>query len=523
MTRVPMSADQAAAMIHNMFISRTSLGGLPIYDGRYGTRDVDKEAGYPVDLTTEDFKTMYERNDIASRVVDIEPLECWKEYPEIYETEEERETDFEKALDKVLAETNLYSYLARADRVSGIGRFGVLFLGFGDGRSWREPAPGFTKSGKASAPGKGEILYYRVLDESAVSIAAYEEDRRNPRFGQPLYYTLNFAQHINSSANGDAQPTTTSEQVHWSRVIHIADNLLTSEIYGMPRMQNVFNRLMDLRKILAGAAEMFWKGGFPGLSFEVNPEVGEFTEEEKTALKQEAKLYSEGLARYLTTVGVSVKPLNIQIANPESHIRSLLQIISITKGIPQRLFMGAEQGSLASTQDGDTWAERVALRRNMYVSPHIIRPTIDRLIQAGALPAPSPELGYSIKWTPLATLSEEGKARVGKELTEALARYSTAGAEALVPLPEFLGKFLKFSFQEVEAMMKAPPTELSVVFREMGMTGQENNTPSSIPKVTSKATQKDPTKTPQNVVQRKRGASPTKKESATNPQSTKET
>lgn len=523
MSRQPTPAEIRAAFLQNMFVSRTSLGAAPFLDGRYGTRDIDKEAGYPVDLTTEDYKFMYERNDIASRVVDIEPMECWKEYPEIYETEEERETPFEVELDKVLAETNLYSYLARVDRVSGIGRFGVLFLGFDDGREWNLPVPGFTKSKKASTPGDAKILYYRVLDESAVSISAYEENRTNPRYGQPLYYTLNFAQHINSSANGDAQPTTTSAVVHWSRVIHIADNLLTSEIYGTPRMQNVFNRLMDLRKILAGAAEMFWKGGFPGLSFEVNPEVGEFSEDEKIALKQEAKLYSEGLARYLTTVGVSVKPLNIQIANPETHIRSILQIISITKGIPQRLFMGAEQGSLASTQDGDTWAERVALRRNMYVSPHIIRPTIDRLIQAGSMPAPAKGKGYSIKWTPLATLSEEGKARVGKELTEALARYSTAGAEALVPLPEFLGKFLKFSFQEVEAMMKAPKTEFSVVFQELGMTGQANNAPSSIPKTTSKATAKDPTKTPQNVVQRKKGTTATKKESATNPQSTKET
>lgn len=510
----------AKALVINALLSRSAFN-KQILDGRYGTRDIDKECGYPEALNTSDYIAMYERNDIASRVVDIEPNECWKEYPEIYETEEERETEFEKALDKVLADTNLYSYLARVDRVSGIGRFGVLFLGFDDGRDFDSPAPGYSDSKKLDDAGDAKILYFRVLDESAVTIAAFEDDNRNPRYGLPTYYQLQFETYSGESANGTAVASTESIKVHWSRVIHIADNLTTSEIYGTPRMQNVYNRLLDLRKILGGSAEMFWKGGFPGLSFEVDPAAStEFTEEEKTALKEEAKLYSEGLARYLTTVGVSVKPLNVQIANPDSHINAVLKIISITKGVPQRLFMGAEQGNLASTQDGDTWAERVALRRNMYVTPHIIRPTIDRMIQAGALP--KPKMGYSVKWTPLATLSEEGKARVGKELTEALARYATAGAEALVPLPEFLGKFLKFSFQEVEAMMKAPPTELSVVFRELGMSGQENNVPTSIPKVSSKSTQKDPTKTPKNVVQPKKGTVPQKKETATNPQTTKE-
>jgi len=519
MSRI-VTNQQARELLVNMFMSRTSWNN-PLLDGPFQTRDIDGECGYPQSISTQDYINMYERGDVASRIVDIEPAECWKEYPEIYETEEERETEFEVALDKVVSETNLYSYLTRIDKASGIGRFGVLFLGFDDGKEWDQPAPGFSEERQLDERGNAKILFYRVLDESGVTIAAYENDQTNRRYGQPTYYTLNFSEHINSSsANGDAIPAYKSVKVHWSRVIHIADNLITSEIYGMPRMQNVFNRLMDLRKILGGSAEMFWKGGFPGLSFEVDPEVGEFTEDEKIALKNEAKQYSEGLQRYLTTVGVSVKPLNIQIANPDSHIDAVLKIIALTKGIPQRLLTGSEQGSLASSQDADTWAERVALRRNMYVTPSIIRPTIDRLIQVGALPVPP--MGYSVKWTPLAVLGEEAKAKVGKDLTEALARYSTAGAEALIPLPEFLSKFLKFSFQEVEAIMKAPATELSVIFQELGMTGQQNNVPTSIPNVSTGSTSKDPTKTPQNVVQRKRGTTVKKREGAANPQATKE-
>lgn len=506
-----MSNEQKATnlgeFLVNSLLSRSAFNAQ-LFDGRYGTRDIDAECGYPEGITTYEYVKMYERHDIAARVVDIEPNECWKEYPDIYETEEERETKFEKAVDKLINETNLYTYLARVDRISGIGRYGILFLGFDDGNDFYEPAPGFDESGPLeNKPGKAEILYYRVVDESGVSISEFEEDKTNKRYGLPKYYTITFQQYIVDSPNGNAVPSTESMKVHWSRVIHVADNLTVSEIFGTPRMQNVFNRLYDLRKINGGAGEMFWKGGFPGYSFEVDPKNGEFTETEKDNLREETRLYSEGLVRYLTTVGVSVKSLSPQVANPEPHVTNALRIISITKGIPQRLFMGSEQGSLASTQDSGTWAERVALRRNMYVTPYIIRTTIDRLIQAGALP--KPKEGYSVKWRPLATLTEPERAQVGRELTEALARYATSGGEALIPLPEFLGKFLKFSYQEVEAIGNAPKTELSVVLQEMakGMTGAAGgNVPSSIPDMPKPGDTKDPSKTPPNMVQKPKGS-----------------
>jgi hypothetical protein len=159
----------------------------------------------------------------------------------------------------------------------------------------------------------------------------------------------------------------------------------------------------------------------------------------------------------------------------------------------------------------------------MYVTPHIIRATVDRLIQSGAIPKPAD--GYTVKWKPLATLTEVERAQVGKDLTEALARYSTAGAEALIPLNEFLGKFLGFSYQQVEAIMKAPATELSVVLQELKIMGTASDTgasggniPSSVP---SRAKTKDPTKTPANAVQRPKGRTvPKDNQSKTTPPAT---
>jgi hypothetical protein len=255
----------------------------------------------------------------------------------------------------------------------------------------------------------------------------------------------------------------------------------------------------------------------------VDPQKGELTEEDKTAAKADVKNWMEGLERVLMSVGMDSKSLAPQVSDPTPAVNNVLKLIATTKGIPMRLLTGSEEGHLASTTDSETWVERVALRRNMYVTPNIIRPIVDRLIQYGAVAQPevdpdtSVPRAYSVKWKPLATMTETERAEVGKAITEALARYATSGAEALIPLPEFLSKVLKISFQEVEAIMKAPKTEFSVVFRELGMSGAAGgNIPTSIPNM---AKTKDPSKTPKNKVQPSKRGSPTvdKKTSPTTP------
>jgi hypothetical protein len=61
-------------------------------------------------------------------------------------------------------------------------------------------------------------------------------------------------------------------------------------------------------------------------------------------------------------------------------------------------------------------------------------------------------------------------------------------------------------FEEAEAIAKAERTEFSPVLKELaaGLSGQQNNTPSSIPAVPKPGNTKDPSKTPKNVVQKEK-------------------
>ena len=211
-------------------------------------------------------------------------------------------------------------------------------------------------------------------------------------------------------------------------------------------------------------------------------------------------------------VGVKVNSIVPQVVDPTNHTKNILMLMAMNRGIPMQTFMGSQQGQLDSPQDTILWRERIALRKERHVSPNIIRPTIDRLIQTGCLPAPVPQkdqpLPYVVRWLPMAPLSIIEQAKVAKDLAEALSRYATAGAEALMPFPEFLGKVMGYSAQQVQAIMAADKTELSVVLQQLKMGAEAGSTgttggniPTSVPNMQKK---KDPSKTPANTVQPKR-------------------
>jgi hypothetical protein len=429
-------------------------------------RDIDLECGYPKELTTEQYKIMYDREGIASRVVSIFPEESWVNDPEVRENEDPKATEFEEAWMELEEEKQLWSNLMKADELSGIGKFGIVLLGLNDGKTLDKPVEGIDEKGEKVGNIEYKLLYIRVFSEAEVSVKTIEKDVRNPRFGKPTSYSVTFDTST-TYRNSTGQKTSTSisqeQTVHWSRVIHIADNRKSSEVYGVPRMQKLFNRLYDLRKILGGSGEMFWKGGFPGYSFEMDPNARALTAAELETLKETLAEFANGLQRYLATQGVSAKSLATQLANPKGHVEVQLEVIAIVLGVPKRIFMGAEQAKLASSQDTKSWNKRIGRRQKKYLTPYVIRPLIDRLIAFGVLP----EAQYSIFWPDLDAPSDFDKAEVLDKQVDAFSKYIKGDVNALIPEEIFLSMLVGFSPEQIEKIMKA------VVERERDMEDEE--------------------------------------------------
>ena len=405
-------------------------------------KDINAECEYPTVITPAMYQEMYDREGVAARVVDVWPDETWAMLPEVYETEDAKtETAFEKAWEELEEAFHLYSVLTRADRLSGIGRFGIILFGIDDGLDLIEPV----KSVETKAPGTvtNKLIYIRAFAESAVDIASYDRDITSPRFSLPVTYTLKFQ---------DDTGTSLTKNVHWTRVLHVADNRGMSEVFGVPRMQSVFNRLLDLRKILGGSGEMFWRGAFPGLALEAM-EGYENADMDEAAVKQEIWDYQNGLQRYLAPLGMRVKSLTPQLASPVDHVQVQLDSLAMSRSIPKRILFGSEQAQLASEQDTRTWRNRVVQRQTNYVIPYLVRPFVDRLIALGVLPAPVD--GFSVEWQDMESRTEGEKAEVTAKWAEAFAKYVAGNVDQMVPPEEFLGLFAGLTTDEIQNILKA--------------------------------------------------------------------
>lgn len=411
--------------------------------------DIDNACGYPPVLTTQDYRDMYDRVGIAQRVVKVWPEESWAGPPEIYEQEEKEKTPFEEALEVLIREKSIFSYMYRADILSGIGRFGILLLGIDDGKELKNPVEGINPTTGEIIEGgrKHNLLYLRAFDESVLEIKTIETDVKSPRFGMPTLYKITFSAEdtIGSLISKDLE-------VHWTRVIHIADNREVSETYGIPRLKSVFNNLWDIKKISGGSGEMFWRGGFPGYSFELTPEAqAAGAEIDAESVKEQMTLWASGLQRWLALTGVNAKSLMPQVADPTGHIDVAVKLVSMSQGIPYRVLLGSEEAKLASTQDKKTWNERVARRQNNYLTTWIIRPFIDRMVAFGVLPKPEK---YFVEWSNLNAPTKEEVARIAKTQTDALAAYVAGNVATLIEPVDYLTMIHKFTPAEVEIIEK---------------------------------------------------------------------
>lgn len=411
-------------------------------------RNIDKEAGYPDNITREMYRKMYDREGVAKRIVHFWPEESWSLDPVIFETEDPKMTAWEEALDGLLKEHNIFHYLERLDIMSGIGRFGVLLLGINDGLELKEPIEGVGDDGKAiGSPPERELLYLRVLSEDAVDVSTWESNNQSPRYGKPVLYNVMLTEYDGTTGGVSSERT---EAIHWTRIIHCADNLQMSDTLGDSRMLVVWNRLLDHQKVMGGSGEMFWKGAFPGLSVETLPDMPDVDLDE-VSLRGQLSNYFNGLQRYLALTGVTVKSLSPQLASPKDHREVIMEDIAFSMNVPKRKLFGSEQAQLASSQDARTWNGRVKRRNEKHVTPCIVRPFIDRCMAVGLLPIIEE---YEVEWPDLNTQTDQEKAEVGGKRTESLAKYVQAGCEAIIAPEDFFTLIMEMDPAEVEQIKK---------------------------------------------------------------------
>lgn len=387
-----------------------------------GKRDLYETLGYQRNVHFQDFWERYLRGGIAGRIVDAMPQATWRNRPKIT-SEDER---FNEAWTRLANRLNVFHMLERADRVSGIGHYGVLFIGT---RGANEDRP------IRQVRNEEDVVLLRPFTEANADIHKLVQEPSNPRFGLPEVYSLE-----PGTTKDGVTITRRTVHAHHSRVIHIAEGLLEDEIFGVPRLQRVWNYLQDLDKVVGGTSEAVWRTVDRGIQFDVDKDA-ELKPEDEQKLEDELEAYVHDWKRYIQTQGVKANVLGSDVPDPSNTFDMLISLISGSTGIPQRVLLGSERGQLASNQDERNFNARVKERQQSFAEPLILRPFINRLISIGALP----EVEYQVQWPDLGTQTRREQADVAARVAQGLANWSKQpGVEVPVLDAEEFRRLLSF-------------------------------------------------------------------------------
>ena len=447
--------ERVAEGVYNMLTLRSRMFEK-LLDPR---RDLNAECGYPVEISTDQYWEMYDRESYAARVVECLPKECWGEEPSVYEdADEEVVTPFEQAfadLGAAIRPTRSYvrsgeedqgnpvwEVLLRADCQSRIGGYGIIVVGLDDGLPLDQPAQ--RREGQ-------QVTYLRVFPQRHAPVTRLETDRTSPRYGLPLAYSVTFND-ASAAVDGVLGATTATSEVHWTRVVHVADNLQSSEWMGVPSMKRVFNELMDIRKVKASAGEGFWRGVVSLISLETHPQLGGDVDVNQDEVRDMMENVFGGTKRDLVLKGMSAKTLAPTVVDPTPHVQVYVKAICTYLGVPVPVFEGYEIGEQASENNDDTWQGRLNHRRTKYLTPRLIVPFLDLLIGLGCLPEPAE--GYVVQWPGSEGTKDVEDSQVLTARTGAMAQYVSGGVETLMTPIDYLTREMGYSQEEADEIIR---------------------------------------------------------------------
>ena len=407
-----------------------------------GDRDIYQALGYDTEITFEQYAARYERQDIAKAIINRPVSFTWKGNLKLIIPKQEK-SPLEVAWNKLERELNLKSSFVRLDKLSCIGEYGVLLLGFddiADPEEFKTPVKSGTR----------KLLYIRPLAQNHAMIATSVTNPRDKRYGMPEVYKIQY-QEVDSDRTIDVE-------AHYSRILHVVPELSESQVKGAPVLRSVWNRLMDLEKLVGGSAEMFWRGARPGYQGKVKEDYMLPTNVE-AGLQDQLDEFEHNLRRIFVNEGVELEALMPQVSDPASHVDIQIQMISAVTGIPKRILVGSERGELSSAQDVLSWYDHIQTRREEYAERTIVRPFVSTCMKYNILPSIDE---YAIQWSDLFASSEKDKAEVGRIRAMALREYTQNPlAEATVPPEAFFEYFLGLSDEEREVIKRLASDEVS--------------------------------------------------------------
>lgn len=419
-----------------------------------GKRDLYDIYGYPQDLGgSAGFLSMYRyatRQGMANRITHGMARSCWRDGFELRSDPEDEES---AQLSDVLQELNragLTQRLERADVLNRIGRFSVLLVGVPDGLELREPI------GRARGAGALKQLYFQPYAYDSVEVVKWETDPRSSRYGLPVLYTLTRATNRNNEK--DNSPLT-ALTVHYSRVVHLAENALDSDVEGAGALEPVFNRILDIDKATGGASEAYFRNARRIITTEIDKEfaAGLLSDPaQKAAFDEGVQKFTNEWQDHITAAGAKVGQLQSTHYSPLDTVKVALWEISGYTGIPIRILTGEGAGQLAGSEDQLAYNHIVADRQRLVCAGWAWR--VLEVLEAAGLVTLDPT--WSVVFPPQQASTEAQQAEVDSKRATTLQAVLTACSTAAGGTVDLASALQAVGLSDVEVDdSELPPVE----------------------------------------------------------------
>ena len=222
------------------------------YDFADTLHNVYLDYGYPAHLTFFNFWNMYRRFGIATRAIELYPDQTWLDDPIVEGTDQ-----FNTEMAALVADQGLWRRLKGLDTRQRVGRYAGLFMRVRDSK-----APNLPIEGKLG--GLAALVDIIPLYESQLEVIETEDNPRADNFGQPTMYQFKAG-----GVGSRNEKVASTFNIHPDRIIIAAEGADNGSIYGIPVLESIYNDLMDLRKVLGGGGEGFYKNAAQSIVFDL--------------------------------------------------------------------------------------------------------------------------------------------------------------------------------------------------------------------------------------------------------------
>lgn len=373
-----------------------------------GKRNYKTLYGYLETISYDDNRGMYQRGGIAHTVVAKIAKACWRDMPEVKQGDT---VILENELLE-LVEVGFFKAFERADILNRIGRLSVLFIGVPDGLEPDQPL---------GTGGNIKDLYFNVYGEDGVIIKKWDMDPSSKRFNLPVIYQLTVTNLTSPSAGLVGSSIV---NVHYTRVVHLAEGALENTIEGCSALEPVWNALIDKDKVRGGSGEAFYRNARQKFALQAHKDARLDTSSTANSdLNDEVQAFQNDLQDFIRLQNMDMTVVQPNIADPQPTWDIIVEEISGQTGIPIRILTGKGGGQLTGSEDKATWNALTVDRQDHECTPWFIEAL--RILNAAGAIKNLPDI-IEIEWPEQSALSAKEAAEVAQLKGNAISQISAA-------------------------------------------------------------------------------------------------